>query len=178
MPTLPHQRAGEISDIWFETTWRNATPWDKDWTYTLPFDDTAATAPGTRLLVFDGVKMGAEIKLNGVTLGVTADQFLRYVFPVSGVLKPTGNTLEVAFSRGIDVHGRYMGCTGGWDVSSPSIHRFVSLFMGAEARTHTRCCRCVTVGPYGNHHHPTAITNLHTRVGFLTSTVRLHAPSR
>ena len=29
-------------------------------------------------------------------------------------LKPHGNVLRVTFERAIDVHGRYMGCSGGW----------------------------------------------------------------
>jgi hypothetical protein len=35
------------------------------------------------MLVFDCVKMGADIKVNGVLLGTAADQFLRYSFTLN-----------------------------------------------------------------------------------------------
>ena len=99
---------------------------DRDWEYSLTFadkrrddgSDTQSYITGTggqRVLVLDGVKMGARVTLNGVVLGVVTDQFLRYVFPVDGTaLKESGatNRLTVAFDSSIDVHGRYMGCTG------------------------------------------------------------------
>ena len=76
--------------------------------------DTAATS----VLVFDGIKMGAHISVNGVQIGQVADQFRRYVFPLppSVLLHGAGasaNTLEVAFDRNIDCGGRWMACTGG-----------------------------------------------------------------
>ena len=44
---------------------------------------------------FDGVKMGAKIKVNGVEIGETTDQFRRYVFPLDkpGLLKDSGWSL-------------------------------------------------------------------------------------
>lgn len=50
--------------------WDNGT-----WTYSLTFtlnDTISATA--TQLLVFDGVKMAADISLNGKNLGFVTDQ--------------------------------------------------------------------------------------------------------
>lgn len=69
-------------------------------------------------MVFDGIKMGAEIFLNGQSLGVVADQFLRYNFSVQNLLVTSGNnTLQVTFPAhyAIDTAGRFMACTGGWD---------------------------------------------------------------
>ena len=65
----------------------------------------------TALLVFEGVRMGAMISLNGKFLGNATDQFLRYIFPVGPLLKPAGeaNELSVTFGAelGIDCEGRW-----------------------------------------------------------------------
>jgi beta-mannosidase len=108
------QKARVIGDPWFEDTFRNASAWDRDWTYSLEFHDDYANQPG-RLLVFDGLKMGAKIYLNGQLVGTATNQFVRYVFLASHLLKPTNNTLEIVFARTINTYGRYMGCSGGWD---------------------------------------------------------------
>lgn len=68
--------------------------------------------------MFDGIKMGAEIFLNGQSLGIVNDQFLRYNFSVQNLLVSSGNnTLQVTFpaNYAIDTDGRFMACTGGWD---------------------------------------------------------------
>ena len=67
-------------------------------------------------LVFDGIKMGASITLNGVKLGVAVDQFLRYNFSVTSILK-ADNILAITFPKqtGIDVDGRFMACSGSAD---------------------------------------------------------------
>lgn len=65
------------------------------------------------LLVFDGIKMGANITLNGQPVGTAVDQFLRYQFDVTKLLKSGTNELSVTFDFEIDVGGRYMACTGG-----------------------------------------------------------------
>jgi hypothetical protein len=71
-----------------------------------------AAATRDVLLVFDGVKMGALVSLNGVSLGTLADQFLRYSFSVLPILKksPAVNTLIVTFPMGPgpDSQGRYV----------------------------------------------------------------------
>ena len=72
-------------------------------------------------LVFDGVKMGAKVSVNGKAVGTAADQYLRYEFPLGSsgdgesVLRAGANTISVAFDPSIDVGGRFMSCTGGWD---------------------------------------------------------------
>jgi hypothetical protein len=73
--------------------------------------------PGDVLLVFDGIKMGANISLNGVPLGAALDQYLRYTFSLqsAGVALLPGdgaNTLTVAFDPAVTVDGRFMACTG------------------------------------------------------------------
>ena len=61
--------------------------------------------------------MGALINLNGHTLGVARDQFLRYRFPVKQLLRQNGtqNTLQLSFNRSLTCDGRWMACSGGWD---------------------------------------------------------------
>ena len=96
--------------------------WDaSNWTYSTAFDLTPASATGQDVwLVFDGVKMAADVFLNGVYLGFTNDQFLRYTWSVKKYLQPTGNVLQLTFATSLDprnTEARFMGCTGGWDVS-------------------------------------------------------------
>ncbi len=110
------QVAGLIGDPLYELNWKNATLWDTmDWTYTTTFDVNeemlAAVAAGDDvLLVFDGIKMGATIVVNDVTLGQATDEFLRYDFSLgsSGVLRAGINTVSVTFTRQMAVLGRFM----------------------------------------------------------------------
>lgn len=47
-----------------------------------------ASTGGSHVLVFDGIKMGAHIMLNGKLIGNATDQFLRYEFPLdAGLLR-------------------------------------------------------------------------------------------
>eukprot|EP01050_Picozoa_sp_SAG11_P009946 SAG11_NODE_972_length_6340_cov_3.043423_7_plen_340_part_00 len=124
------ETAGLIGDPLYELNWLNSSIWNNyTWTYTkavtLGQSELAVVAAGgTVLLVFDGIKMGAEVKMNGKLLtpkgqpGV-ADQFLRYEFPLTSaelnVAADGSNELSVAFVTAIDCHGRWMSCTGGWD---------------------------------------------------------------
>lgn len=113
------QRAGIIADPLFATNFKNATAWSGDgWNYSRTFDLPGAfVSPGSSsLLVFDGIKMGATIRLNGVYLGNASDQHRRYVFSVSKLLQATANQVVVSFDNTIDMSdGRYMSCSGGWD---------------------------------------------------------------
>ena len=123
------QHAGVIGDPYFELGFLNTTTpgflgaplWDVGvWTLTAPFD-AAALLPhaGAVFLVLDGVKMAADVSLNGVALGAVFDQFLRYAFLVpAGLLRPTGNALALAFGTSRDprnAEGRFSGASGGWD---------------------------------------------------------------
>ena len=112
------QRAGRVPDPYFNSTWSEPSfvaAWNTGlWTYRKRFDFPAAAAVaagGAALLVFDGIRMGAMITLNGHKLGNVSDQFLRYTFPVGPLLRPAGqpNELSVVFGAelGIDCQGRW-----------------------------------------------------------------------
>ena len=109
------ERAGG-PDPYFNSTWRDPEfirTWNEGvWTYSTNFSSPAATAAHF-LLVFDGIRMGAMITLNGQFLGNASDQFLRYTFDVDCSVLVCGgekqNTLTVAFGHAlqIETHGRY-----------------------------------------------------------------------
>ena len=95
-------------------TWDSST-----WNYTTTFDLASGVGGGGAVfLVADGIKMVADIVVNGIEVGYTSDQFLRYKWDVSSLLHPTGNTLVVSFPTGADARNseqRWMACSGGWD---------------------------------------------------------------
>ena len=114
------QRAGVIGDPLREKNFLNDSLWQRHtWTYTASFGLPAEALSGASgvLLVFEGIKMGARVSVNGVALGVADDQFLRFTFPLGSAhgLRATDNVLSVEFDEAIDCHGRFMACTGGWD---------------------------------------------------------------
>lgn len=118
------EAASVIGDPLYERNWKSAI-WDEgNWSYVLTFDRSAAFPPtaglGAVLLVFDGIKMGAHVSLNGVYLGSASDQFLRYIFEVPPAqLQARGNVLSVTFvpsSDPINKDNRFMSCSGGWCV--------------------------------------------------------------
>ena len=127
------EAAGLIGDPWFETNWRDdAGMWFRKWRYSTTFALSSAEAEQLRagaeiFLVFDGIKMGATIELDGHAVGVATDQWLRYSFPLSKLLSPAAvHELSVTFDNVIDTHGRYMGCSGGWDWAPMSIEWMVT----------------------------------------------------
>jgi hypothetical protein len=119
------------------------TIWDTSvWNYSTSFDLAPGVGGGAVFLVADGIKMVrcafrdhslylqthfhaggrvlqvADVVLNGVEVGYAADQFLRYKWDVTSLLKPTGNTLVVSFPTGADSRNseqRWMACSGGWE---------------------------------------------------------------
>ena len=111
------QRAGAIGDPLRDDNFvRDASVWNRTWTLRTTFE---ARSDAARIaLVFDGIKMGASVRLNHQTLGTIRDQFLRYAFDVRNasvdLLRET-NKLELIFDRSIDVGGRFAACSGGWD---------------------------------------------------------------
>jgi len=127
------QRAGALGDPLYENNFDaydaagvvRAPFWDRtNVTYSTQFAldprVRALAAGGEVLLVLDGVKMAAEVFLNGVSLGVTADQFLRMTSPVAALLRParTINELRVVFLPSADAANngaRFMAASGGWD---------------------------------------------------------------
>ena len=114
------EAAGLIGDPWFETNWRDdAGTWFRKWRYSTTFALAPAEAERLRggaevFAVFDGIKMGATIELDGHAVGVATDQWLRYSFAISKLLRPGAtHELSVTFDNALDTHGRYMGCSGG-----------------------------------------------------------------
>lgn len=114
------QTANVIGDPLYELNfvpqYMTALPiWDaSNWTYSTTFDlDPAIVTAADAWIVFDGVKMAADITLNGHYLGYTNDQFLRYNWPVKSYLQPTGNVLSVTFPTSVDPRNdeaRFMAC--------------------------------------------------------------------
>lgn len=121
------ETAGVIGDPIYELNWlTNSSLWSTNtWNYTTTFSVSDRSLQGMRagtsttLLVFDGIKMGAHVYVNGQWLGDAVDQFLRYQFDLSAaaaVLRADGaNTVVVSFDPSLTVDGRFMACTGGWD---------------------------------------------------------------
>jgi beta-galactosidase/beta-glucuronidase len=108
------EAANVIGDPLYELNWLNSSIWNNyTWTYSTSF--AMPSGAGTPLLVFDGVKMGARIMLNGKQIATVNDQFMRYVFPMEKSVLQANNMLDVVFDPAIDCAGRWMACTGGWD---------------------------------------------------------------
>jgi beta-galactosidase/beta-glucuronidase len=109
---------GGFGDPLFHLNWKNASYDTADWSYSASFDAPAADSSTDMLLVFDSVKMGASVVLNGEVLGDVQDQFLRYNFSVGRLLQPKDNVLKVNFYESTHVsnlEGRFQACSGGWD---------------------------------------------------------------
>ena len=122
------QRAGQLGDPLFEKNWLNDTLYHQhNWTYSTQFGIPATSlaaaqrgAGGRVQVVFDGIKMGARVSVNGVFLGEANDQFARYAWTLDPAahrlaVGDKANVLSVAFDPAIDCGGRFMACTGGWD---------------------------------------------------------------
>ena len=84
------------------------------------------------LLVFDGVKMAAEAFVNGRSVQIMTDQFLRYVINMTDVAVEGENHVSVTFDSSLDVNGRFMA----WSVECPCVCVCVCLCL----------CVCVCVG--------------------------------
>jgi beta-mannosidase len=107
------QTAGLIGDPLYELNFKNSSLWTNyTWTYEtgiylpLSFVDNSQEL----LLVFDGIKMGANILVNGKQVGTATDQFLRYSFPLKAldVLVDGFNLFQIQFDPSLDVDGRFM----------------------------------------------------------------------
>jgi hypothetical protein len=119
------ENAKLIGDPLFEFNFKNATLWaNYSWIYSANFSLDSAFFENLDpaddvVLVFDGIKMGATVSLNGKTLGKATDQFLRYNYSIGDMVRSSmaGNSataspqLEVAFD-GTSANGRFMACTG------------------------------------------------------------------
>jgi len=77
---------------------------ESDWMYRTEFDLSKENISQKELyLVFDGLDTVATVELNGKTVGDTNNMFRKYRFPISEVVKPTGNILQVEFHSPIRV---------------------------------------------------------------------------
>ena len=61
-------------------------------------------------MVFEGIKMGAEVRVNGVLLGVASNMFLRYQFSLKGLVSAGTNEVTVTFNR--TTSGRFSAYSG------------------------------------------------------------------
>jgi hypothetical protein len=119
------QVSGLVDDPYFEMNWLNSSLWANNlWTYSTSFsavatstvESTTATPSTATWLVFDGIKMGATVYIDGVLVGTATDQFRRYAVPVPNPSTASAtHHLRVVFDPRIPVGGRFMGCSGGWD---------------------------------------------------------------
>ena len=103
--------AGMIDEPYYEVNFINSSLWDDNvWTYSIQFSTSDVLESNVNidggdgaLLVFDGIKMGAEITLNGIKLGMAVDQFSRWEYDVTEtLLSPLNdgqNILEVSFDK-------------------------------------------------------------------------------
>ena len=113
------QRAGLIRDPLYELNFLNSSLWhDYTWVYSTTFLlQQSAERNGHLLLVFDGIKMGAHVRVNGHLMGTVYNQFRRYEFDLNNtvLLDGAAQTLEVEFDGSISMVGnRFSACTGGW----------------------------------------------------------------
>ena len=122
--------AGVIPEPIYELNWLNYSIWnDHTWVYNRPFTLTAEQftsvtgkgGAGDIALVFDGIKMGANIYLNGVQVGQALAQFERLIFSLraiaansSAAIRQGANVLSVEFDHRLNTP-LFMQCTGGWD---------------------------------------------------------------
>lgn len=107
----------------------------RTWTYSTEFElDTVDSSAYTYILVLEGIKMGAQVAVNGDTLGNVTDQFLRFSFVLDREVLSRGSVtrtsrdrrrelapsrtrhlLTITFDPTIPTDGRFMACSGGWD---------------------------------------------------------------
>ena len=118
------QRARVVGDPYYELGFLdNRTLWDvaaRAWTLTargVALPPPGAAAGAALLLVFEGIKMGARVSLNGVEVGLATNQFVRYAFPLppAAVVPGAANRIDVAFDSSLSLAGRFMAASGGWD---------------------------------------------------------------
>ncbi|MEU9832353.1 glycoside hydrolase family 2 protein [Streptosporangium sp. NPDC048047] len=94
--------AGIIDDPYLDDnetrlTWIGRTTWRYETAFTWTPDGHERTD-----LVCEGLDTVATVVLNGVTVGVTANQHRSYRFPVRHLLREGGNTLTVVFGSAYD----------------------------------------------------------------------------
>ena len=133
------QRAGVVADPLRDINWldnRSVALWNATgWHYSREFVVEDQQTSSGAFLVFDSIKMGATVAVNGRVVGTAKSQFMRYVFPVD--LKAGANTVSVHFNDTDNHSGRYMACTGGWDWAFYT-NTFISTFDSQTEPTFSR----------------------------------------
>jgi hypothetical protein len=97
----------------------NFTQWKRTWIYSTMFDvPENASIEKSWKLVLEGIKMGADILINGEKIGQVIDQFLRYDFEIQNDVMNRGvycgrnvrrHNLTIVFDPSIGVNGRFAG---------------------------------------------------------------------
>ena len=109
------QAAGLIGDPFHGNNFldkrQQALWYNNSWTYSTTVQLQANVR---QVLVFDGIKMGATIRVDGKPIGTALDQFLRYEFLLPQAAEARKATVEVVFDW-LNVDRRWMACSGGWD---------------------------------------------------------------
>lgn len=148
---------GIVQDVLRDLNFKNDSLWqDNEWTYQTQFalsieQSWLLSNGGEVLVVLDGVKMGAHVSIDDHLLGDVNDQFLRYTFSLSQLLhnlsftssSPTRDkseflspstihTLKLHFDQNINVSGRFMAATGGWDWAPYSLPKRITSDTGAR----------------------------------------------
>jgi len=100
-------QAGLIKDPYFyndckESLWITRT----DWCYERTFQVRLSDLEEYTYLRFDGVDTFADVYLNGVAVGKTANMHRMYQFPVNGLLKDGDNLLSVRLHNIYDAMGQ------------------------------------------------------------------------
>ena len=117
------QRSGIIGDPYYELNFlNNRSFWDPllSWTYTkyvlLP-PQSNSSANSSLLLVFEGVKLGAHVIVNGVEVGIVSNQFIRYLFwlPTEIIHLGSLNKISLRFDSAIITNNRFVASMAGWD---------------------------------------------------------------
>ena len=108
------QNANVIPDPFLDLTFKNSSIWAQNsWRVSTTFSVPDASYS---VLVFDGIKMGATIAIDGTTVLTAIDQFYRYNISLDeSVRDGNQHELSVTFDPTIDTEGRFVACSGGWD---------------------------------------------------------------
>jgi len=128
-------KGGVIGDPIKDVNWRDeSNVWARKngWRYERMFivePGSSLDAASSVLLIFDGLKMSADVYLNNVLISVDGivDQHLRYEFEVSNILSTLPgmqNNLSIVFPFPSEDkrndEGRFMAASGAWDWSPVS----------------------------------------------------------
>jgi len=123
-------KAGTIPDPITDMNWLTSAPmWIKHtWTYNTSFSLTSqdissleSSTGGDILVVFDGIKMAANIVVNNHVVDTSISQFLRLNYSLRAIQMQTKalvaglNYLSVVFDPSLHTQGLFAQCSGGWD---------------------------------------------------------------